>query len=167
MGYFSAFWSSSRWPRAELFQNAPVSYPTMLHSERKCAHFCSEWSIVGYGTWAFWDLWYWSKPVRYICGTRVLYIKVLVLCAESVPIICGLSHRYHTECLLDYNWHVCVSLKIFLLLPFKDDMIYAGSGHHMRTCSNIAFDTAAIGHVINVECTGYVACWPFPRLFFW
>ena len=23
----------------------------MLHSEQKCAHFCSEWSIVGYGTY--------------------------------------------------------------------------------------------------------------------
>ena len=32
----------------------------MLHSEQKCAHFCSEWSIVGYGTGAFWDLWNWS-----------------------------------------------------------------------------------------------------------
>ena len=29
----------------------------MLHSEQKCAHFCSEWSIVGYGTGAFWVLW--------------------------------------------------------------------------------------------------------------
>ena len=38
-------------------QNAPVPYPTMLHSEQKCAHFCSEWSIVGYGTDAFCDLW--------------------------------------------------------------------------------------------------------------
>ena len=28
-------------------QNAPVPYPTMLHSEQKCAHFCSEWGIVG------------------------------------------------------------------------------------------------------------------------
>ena len=26
----------------------------MLHSEQKCAYFCSEWSIVGYGTGAFW-----------------------------------------------------------------------------------------------------------------
>ena len=34
-------------------QNAPVPYPTMLHSEQKCTHFCSEWSIVGYGTGAF------------------------------------------------------------------------------------------------------------------
>ena len=41
-------------------QNAPVPYPTMPHSEQKCAHFCSEWSIVGYGTDAFWDLWNWS-----------------------------------------------------------------------------------------------------------
>ena len=38
-------------------QNATVPYPTMLHSEQKCAHFCSEWSIAGYGTGTFWDLW--------------------------------------------------------------------------------------------------------------
>ena len=30
--------------------NATVSYPTMHHSEQKCAHFCSEWCIVRYGT---------------------------------------------------------------------------------------------------------------------
>ena len=41
-------------------QNASVPYPTILHSEQKCAHFCTEWSIVGYGTDAFWDLWDWS-----------------------------------------------------------------------------------------------------------
>ena len=28
-------------------QNAPVPYSTMFHSEQKCAHFCSGWSIVG------------------------------------------------------------------------------------------------------------------------
>ena len=28
----------------------------MHHSEQKCAHFCSEWCIVGYGTGAFWDI---------------------------------------------------------------------------------------------------------------
>ena len=37
--------------------NTPVPYPTMLHSEQKCARFCSEWSIMGYGTGAFWELW--------------------------------------------------------------------------------------------------------------
>ena len=40
--------------------NAPVPYPTMHHSEQKCAHFCSEWCIVGYGTGALWDLKDWS-----------------------------------------------------------------------------------------------------------
>ena len=53
-------------------QNAPVPYPTMLHSEQKCAHFCSELSIVGYGTGTFWDLLNWSIP----CGCCVL-IKIL------------------------------------------------------------------------------------------
>ena len=45
-------------------QNAPVSYPRMLHSEHKWAHFGSEWNIVGYGSGLFWDLWNWSinKP---------------------------------------------------------------------------------------------------------
>ena len=41
------------------FHYEPVPYPTMLHSEQKCAHFCSEWSIVVYGIGAFWDLWNW------------------------------------------------------------------------------------------------------------
>ena len=34
--------------------NAPDPYPTMHHSEQKCAHFCSEWFNVGYGTGALW-----------------------------------------------------------------------------------------------------------------
>ena len=42
------------------FQNAPIPYPTMLHSEQKWSHSCSECSIVGYGTGAFWDLWNWT-----------------------------------------------------------------------------------------------------------
>ena len=37
--------------------NAPVSYPTIHHSEQKCVHFCSELCIVGYRTGALWDLW--------------------------------------------------------------------------------------------------------------
>ena len=40
--------------------NAPVPHPTMHHSERKYAHFCSEWCIVGYGAGALWDVWIWS-----------------------------------------------------------------------------------------------------------
>ena len=69
------------------YQNAPAPFPTMLHSEQKCAHFCSEWSIVGYGTGAFWDLWIRSIAHKYPTlsdtGTdsisRVLMVKSIVL----------------------------------------------------------------------------------------
>ena len=53
-------------------QNASVPYPTMLHSEQKCAHFCSEWSIVGYGTGAFWNLWNWSIAIVLTDETRII-----------------------------------------------------------------------------------------------
>ena len=51
------------WPNAGLLlidqsnksHNAPVPYPTIHDSEQKCAHFCSEWCVVGYGTGALWD----------------------------------------------------------------------------------------------------------------
>ena len=59
-------------------QNAIVPYPTMLHSEQKCAHFCSEWSIMAYGTGAFWDLW----------------IRSIVHCLPSCYIAAG--------------WHCCI-----------------------------------------------------------
>ena len=36
--------------------NEPVPYPTIHHSEQRCAHFCSEWCIVGYVTGVLWDL---------------------------------------------------------------------------------------------------------------
>ena len=51
-------------------QNAPVPYLTMLHAEQKCAHFCSEWSIVGYGAGAFWDLW-----IRSISLSGYIYLS--------------------------------------------------------------------------------------------
>ena len=39
--------------------NALVPYPTIQHSEQKCAHFCSESCIVRYGTASdsLWHLW--------------------------------------------------------------------------------------------------------------
>ena len=56
--------------------NAAVPYPTMHHSEQKCAHFCSEWCIVGYGTGALWDLWDWSIAVS---GARLSSVDGLVV----------------------------------------------------------------------------------------
>ena len=40
--------------------NTPVPYSIMQYAEKKCAHVCSEWCIVGYGTDALWDLWDWA-----------------------------------------------------------------------------------------------------------
>ena len=61
---------TDKWPNIHRSQNAPVPYPTMLHPEQKCAHFCSEWSIVGYGTGAFWDLWNWSIGACCLASTH-------------------------------------------------------------------------------------------------
>ena len=44
-------------PHKRKSHNAPVLYPTMLHSDQKYANICSEWSFVGYWTVAFRDLW--------------------------------------------------------------------------------------------------------------
>ena len=67
-------------------QNAPVPYPTMLHSEQKCAHFCSEWSIVGYGRGAFWDLRNWSITTMFH-GISVLTLHH-VLKRSSLCVLC-------------------------------------------------------------------------------
>ena len=47
------------------YKNELVPYPTMCHSEQKCAHLCAKCSIVGYGKGVFWDLLHWSvEPQR-------------------------------------------------------------------------------------------------------
>ena len=70
-------------------QHALVPYPTILHSEQKCAHSCSEWSIVGYGTGAFWNLWNWSILISYFC-----YEYGCVLFSHAL----GGPHRKQTAC---------------------------------------------------------------------
>ena len=55
----------------------------MLHWEQKCAHFCSEWSIVGYGAGAFWD--WWIRSIR-------LLVDIFAVCSlhfESNWTICS------------------------------------------------------------------------------
>ena len=52
-----------------------ILYPKMLHSEQKCAHFCSEWRIVGYGTFAFW-IW----ETRLLASIALLWLAGINLC---------------------------------------------------------------------------------------
>ena len=56
--------------------NTPVPYPTMLYSEQKCAHFCFKWSIVGYGTGAFWHLWNWSTDMTWLQYAKYIGVSV-------------------------------------------------------------------------------------------
>ena len=78
-------------------QNAPVAYPTMLHSEQKCAHFCPEWSIVGYATGAFWDflirsIRQWSFSPEASFGLRVLSLPAfVVLCPKPNVLVSELT----------------------------------------------------------------------------
>ena len=72
--------------------NAPVPYLTMLHSEQKCAHFCSEWSIVRYGTSAFYRICeiyllcyeYFACPIRDIFYLRLPFVFFLLLIFVSL-----------------------------------------------------------------------------------
>ena len=60
INYMNAFYEIDYWI-SQKSQNASVPYPTLLHSEQKCTHFCSERSNVGYGIGALWDVW--IKPI--------------------------------------------------------------------------------------------------------
>ena len=78
-------------------QNAPVPYPTILHSEQKCAHFCSEWSIVRYGTGAFWDLWIRSIYISKCCNisqTLVWYCQIYHLINKTLSKIMNFQNHY-------------------------------------------------------------------------
>ena len=77
-------------------QNAPVPYPTMPHSEQKWSYFCSEWSIVGYGTGAFWDLWIGSIAVP--CHYDMVQYHVI---HRNNTEITNLEPRSHLELIKD------------------------------------------------------------------
>ena len=85
----------------------------MHHSEQKCAHFCSEWCIVGYGTGALWDFWDWQKSfmstlsshaVTEICPAPTMTTKLTSMvwwCIVVPRAICPSARpsrpRYHSS----------------------------------------------------------------------
>ena len=79
--------------------HAPVPYPRMLHSEQKCAHFCSEWRILGYGTGAFWDLWNW-----FIIWVTVLFLYWSMAGQSWAPPICVVILIGPVSSSLAYVW---------------------------------------------------------------
>ena len=87
-------------------QNAPLPYPRMLQSEQKCAHFCSEWSILGYGRGAFWDLW--IRPIL------LQYVQKPVSQVDELIIYMSWKTHFDPPCILmillsqnTYNQEMC------------------------------------------------------------
>ena len=79
--------------------NAPVPYPTTYQSEQKYTHFYTDWSIVGYGTVALWDLFDWSNVW---VGRKV---------TGHISDILGTCLTAHTSSLTHWGraTHICVS----------------------------------------------------------
>ena len=77
--------SSGAIDQAHKSQNAPVPHPTMRHSEQKCAHFCSECCIVGYGTSAFWDLWIATSVLTRMTRKRIPHYWTFMRRIKSHP----------------------------------------------------------------------------------
>ena len=103
--------------------NAPVPYPTMHHSEQKCAHFCSEWCIAGYqelitviSSWgyaigALWDLWIWSIDclpyrIQEVAAITQLFPDVCPTNSFMHENNCGSQHiQAWTRWLTFHKWH--------------------------------------------------------------
>ena len=98
-------------------QNASVPYPTMLHSEQKCAHFCSEWSIVGYGIGAFWDLWNWSIVVLFSPNHNLITLYHLTVTLFSTNH--NLVTLYHLTVILFSTNHNLVALYHLTVMLFS------------------------------------------------
>ena len=68
--HFSSFLG----PKGFIFMLAhkPVTV-TVCHdgSQPICAHFCSEWNIVGYGTGASWEWWNWSVSSSFVLNQYI------------------------------------------------------------------------------------------------
>ena len=91
-------------------RNALVPYPTMLHSEQKCTHFYSEWSIVGYGTDAFWDLLIRSILV---CSNLAYFEITFTHSTTKGPFLYPIRHLIVRSC---WDWGARLLFKVFWLL---------------------------------------------------
>ena len=134
----------SRWVPIDLIhksQNAPVPYPTMQHPEQKCAHFCSECCIVGYGTGAFWDLWNWSivellrrhrhmsQPLAIVTTQRPIILAgfLWTLSYHNISLIlgriCGSVNFLASAVIINWRRAMCTTwIKALIILQWRDSM---------------------------------------------
>ena len=101
--------------------SAPVGWPAVRRPERKCAHFCSGWCIVGCLAGALWDGWDWSITIRLF--NRSVQIVVWYLWCWDLFYVILVCIRFHVifvscDCIMKciFVWTQVVN-KLLLLCP--------------------------------------------------
>ena len=90
LAIWMGMWGGRCWPSCYWIDqsikshNAPVPYPTMHHSEQKCAQFCSEWCIVGYGAGELWDVWTVKCELSWLILAR--HADIRCICGQFNPL---------------------------------------------------------------------------------
>ena len=107
--------------------NALFPYPTMYNSEQKCAHFCSEWCIVGYGTGALWGLWMRSL------------LRGFMSCSSPSGL-----HHWHREVNTkdrgNINWYKAMAKLVNTLRPWQNGCYFTCFQLHFLEWKYLNFD---------------------------
>ena len=98
--------------------NAPIRYPKMHHTEKKCINLCSVWYIVGYGTAALWDLWINFTEIKQINKSHNAPIRYPIMhhseqkCAHFCSEWCIVGHG--AGAMWDFwIWSIAMALKTY------------------------------------------------------
>ena len=110
------------------FQNTPVPYPTMHHSEQKCVHFCSERCIVGYDSGTWWDLWIGLFP-GFCVQTTARPSPNAINCFEEYKFIYYSAPFYYTEIsqVLDFLMKEWIRFSHMAIAMAADGLVTSGA----------------------------------------
>ena len=132
----------------------------MHHSEQKCAYFCSEWCIVGYGTGTLWDLWTW-----FIWATNHYRgVSWLLKSPTTQPFV-----QQHVLANSNENIKVSHSWPFMRGIPWSPlDSPYKGpvtwkQSHWPIPCLCIGFVSQTTKKLYTLPITGSIVC-PLPAL---
>ena len=91
----------------------------MHHSEQNCIHVCSEWRILGYGTGALWEFWYW--PFRDMLWSHCCWI--IVIHRFSITVTIGHQRVSHPT-VLPRNSLVLIATVFFSMMSSSNGNIF-------------------------------------------
>ena len=144
----------------------------MLNSERKFAHFCSEWGIVGYGTRAFWNLWIRSFDILQFHRLFPYSNSKWSIRVQNIQKI--LIRRCHnTRSVSHWSVHVCVREMDHIFMQWF--VANSAPSQYMRQCLFIAIWVRRNTHQqLNEELTHWgrdktdaISQTPFSNTFSW